>query len=104
LPQRDILILDEPSEGLDPVNNEKVLKLLVSLAAQGKTIFFSSHHVFMPILKGMNIFNFMVGAGYLSNDNFLFNQPINSLGIALGGIVVIILAVGLGRVFKQMDM
>jgi ABC-2 type transport system ATP-binding protein len=42
----DILILDEPSEGLDPVNNEKVLKLLVSLAAQGKTIFFSSHHVF----------------------------------------------------------
>ncbi len=42
----DILILDEPSEGLDPVNNEKVLKLLVSLAAEGKTIFFSSHHVF----------------------------------------------------------
>jgi ABC-2 type transport system ATP-binding protein len=42
----EILILDEPSEGLDPVNNEKVLKLLVSLAAQGKTIFFSSHHVF----------------------------------------------------------
>ncbi|HEU0065315.1 MAG TPA: ABC transporter ATP-binding protein [Flavisolibacter sp.] len=42
----DILILDEPSEGLDPVNNEKVLRLLVSLAAQGKTIFFSSHHVF----------------------------------------------------------
>ncbi len=42
----DILILDEPSEGLDPVNNEKVLKLLVNLAAEGKTIFFSSHHVF----------------------------------------------------------
>ncbi len=36
----DILILDEPSEGLDPVNNEKVLTLLVSLAAQGITIFF----------------------------------------------------------------
>jgi ABC-2 type transport system ATP-binding protein len=42
----EILILDEPSEGLDPVNNEKVLKLLVNLAADGKTIFFSSHHVF----------------------------------------------------------
>jgi ABC-2 type transport system ATP-binding protein len=42
----DILILDEPSEGLDPVNNEKVLQLLVGLASEGKTIFFSSHHVF----------------------------------------------------------
>jgi ABC-2 type transport system ATP-binding protein len=42
----DLLILDEPSEGLDPVNNEKVLKLLVRLAGEGKTIFFSSHHVF----------------------------------------------------------
>jgi ABC-2 type transport system ATP-binding protein len=42
----DILILDEPSEGLDPVNNEKVLKLLVRLAGEGRTIFFSSHHVF----------------------------------------------------------
>ena len=42
----EIIILDEPSEGLDPVNNEKVLKLLVGLAADGKTIFFSSHHVF----------------------------------------------------------
>ncbi|MDB5019545.1 MAG: transporter ATP-binding protein [Pedobacter sp.] len=42
----EILILDEPSEGLDPVNNEKVLKLLVGLASDGKTIFFSSHNVF----------------------------------------------------------
>jgi ABC-2 type transport system ATP-binding protein len=42
----DILILDEPSEGLDPLNNEKVLKLLVNLASEGKTVFFSSHHVF----------------------------------------------------------
>lgn len=42
----EILILDEPSEGLDPVNNERMLKLLVGLAAEGKTIFFSSHHVF----------------------------------------------------------
>ncbi|MDQ3290073.1 MAG: ABC transporter ATP-binding protein, partial [Bacteroidota bacterium] len=42
----EILILDEPSEGLDPVNNEKVLRLLVKLAAEGKTILFSSHLVY----------------------------------------------------------
>ncbi|HUR10153.1 MAG TPA: ABC transporter ATP-binding protein [Flavitalea sp.] len=42
----ELLVLDEPSEGLDPVNNEKMLRLLVGLAAEGKTIFFSSHQVF----------------------------------------------------------
>lgn len=42
----EILILDEPFEGLDPVNNEKVLELLVSMSASGVTVFFSSHQVF----------------------------------------------------------
>jgi hypothetical protein len=58
----------------------------------------------IPVLKEINIFNFMTGAGYLSNDNFLFNQPINSLGIAIGGIVVMCIAMILARAFRQMDM
>ncbi len=57
----------------------------------------------MPALKNLNIFNFMVGAGYLSNETFLFNQPINFPGIAFGGIVIIFLALGLDKIFKQMD-
>lgn len=40
-----LLILDEPTEGLDPVAIEDVLQIVVSLAAQGTTIFFSSHQI-----------------------------------------------------------
>jgi ABC-2 type transport system ATP-binding protein len=39
------LILDEPTEGLDPVAIEDVLQIVVSLAAQGTTVFFSSHQI-----------------------------------------------------------
>jgi len=38
-----LLILDEPSSGLDPLMQDRLLEHLRSLAAQGRTIFFSSH-------------------------------------------------------------
>ena len=41
----DLLILDEPTEGLDPVAIEDVLRVIVSLAAEGTTVFFSSHQI-----------------------------------------------------------
>jgi ABC-2 type transport system ATP-binding protein len=42
----DLLILDEPTDGLDPAAVDEVLKELVSLAASsGITIFFSSHQL-----------------------------------------------------------
>jgi ABC-2 type transport system ATP-binding protein len=42
----DLLILDEPTDGLDPAAIEEVLRELVSLAASnGTTIFFSSHQL-----------------------------------------------------------
>jgi ABC-2 type transport system ATP-binding protein len=41
----ELLILDEPSEGLDPVMAEQMLLNLVRQAADGTTIFFSSHQV-----------------------------------------------------------
>jgi ABC-2 type transport system ATP-binding protein len=40
-----LLILDEPSEGLDPVSIEELLQALVAAAADGTTIFFSSHQI-----------------------------------------------------------
>jgi ABC-2 type transport system ATP-binding protein len=46
LPRRaDLLILDEPTEGLDPAITEDVLQMLVGMAAGGVTIFFSSHRL-----------------------------------------------------------
>jgi ABC-2 type transport system ATP-binding protein len=42
----ELLVLDEPTEGLDPVATEDVLRELVALAAaEGTAIFFSSHQL-----------------------------------------------------------
>jgi ABC-2 type transport system ATP-binding protein len=43
--QADLVILDEPSEGLDPVGIEELLLSLVGLSAEGTAIFFSSHQI-----------------------------------------------------------
>lgn len=46
LPRRaDLLVLDEPTEGLDPAVTEDVLQMLVGMVAGGTTIFFSSHQL-----------------------------------------------------------
>ena len=41
----ELLILDEPSEGLDPVSIEELLQALVAAGADGTSIFFSSHQI-----------------------------------------------------------
>lgn len=40
-----LLILDEPSEGLDPVSVEELLQALVAAAGRGTAVFFSSHQI-----------------------------------------------------------
>jgi ABC-2 type transport system ATP-binding protein len=93
----ELLILDEPTEGLDPVNIEKVLELLVGFAAEGTTIFFSSHqiaeveqiadHVFI-IEKG----RLLVGAPLdqmkeeYRRINLVFDSPVQAPALALDGI------------------
>lgn len=41
----ELLILDEPSDGLDPVGIENLLQTLVAQSADGVTVFFSSHQI-----------------------------------------------------------
>jgi len=41
----DILVLDEPSSGLDPVHQRHVLDLMIDAAAGGATLLFSSHQI-----------------------------------------------------------
>jgi ABC-2 type transport system ATP-binding protein len=40
-----LLILDEPSEGLDPVMIERLLELIVAQSGLGTAVFFSSHQI-----------------------------------------------------------
>jgi ABC-2 type transport system ATP-binding protein len=40
-----LLILDEPTEGLDPVAIEELLQTMSGLPADGTTVFFSSHQI-----------------------------------------------------------
>lgn len=41
----ELLILDEPTEGLDPVSIEELLQTLSGLPSDGITVFFSSHQI-----------------------------------------------------------
>lgn len=43
--ETELLILDEPSEGLDPVAGEHLLEAVVQAAADGATVFFSTHQI-----------------------------------------------------------
>ena len=61
----ELLILDEPLEGIDPVSSNRIKKLLKSLTEKGKTVFVSSHELntledvcdeMIIIHKGKNIF------------------------------------------------
>jgi ABC-2 type transport system ATP-binding protein len=39
----EVVILDEPMSGLDPIGRKMVGDLILELKGQGKTVFFSSH-------------------------------------------------------------
>ncbi|WP_249029574.1 ABC transporter ATP-binding protein [Tannockella kyphosi] len=45
LKDKDVLILDEPTNGLDPFMQEKFFQLLLKEKEKGKTIFLSSHNL-----------------------------------------------------------
>jgi ABC-2 type transport system ATP-binding protein len=39
----ELVVLDEPMSGLDPIGRREVRELILELRAQGKTVFFSTH-------------------------------------------------------------
>jgi ABC-2 type transport system ATP-binding protein len=39
----EVVVLDEPMSGLDPIGRKEVRELILSLRDQGKTVFFSTH-------------------------------------------------------------
>ena len=57
----EIIILDEPFSGLDPVNAEIIKEVILDLRAKGSTIVFSTHD--MSIAEKMCDFIFMIYKG-----------------------------------------
>ena len=39
----ELVILDKPMSGLDPIGRKQIRDIILSLREQGKTVFFSSH-------------------------------------------------------------
>jgi ABC-2 type transport system ATP-binding protein len=59
--QPELLILDEPFSGLDPVNMEVLRSAVLDLRSQGATVILSTHD--MPIAERMCDFIFMIFKG-----------------------------------------
>lgn len=57
----EILILDEPFTGLDPVNTEAIRQAVLDLASEGTTVIFSTHD--MAVAERMCDFIFMIFRG-----------------------------------------
>lgn len=66
LHEPDLLILDEPFSGLDPLNVETLLEVISELKAKGKTIIFSTH--------------LMETAEKLCDDIILINKSMKVIG------------------------
>jgi ABC-2 type transport system ATP-binding protein len=68
----DVVILDEPMSGLDPIGRKMVGDLILELKGQGKTVFFSSH-----ILN--DIERFSDRAGVIINGRLKLVDSLNNL-------------------------
>jgi ABC-2 type transport system ATP-binding protein len=71
LPDPDLLVLDEPTNGLDPAGIMEVRALLRELSSEGKTIFVSSH--LLSEVEFISDWLVMIKAG----GELLFEGPIH---------------------------
>lgn len=78
----DIIILDEPTTGLDPLMREEFLKIIEEEHAKGKTIFMSSH-MFEELEKTCNRVA-LIRNGHIvdvANMNDIINRPLREYKI-----------------------
>src|SRR5258707_14384762 len=80
LPDPDLLVLDEPANGLDPLGIIEMRDLLRSLREQGKTIFISSH--LLGELEQVADWLVMLNKG-----KAVFNGPARDLGDGRGELI-----------------
>ena len=80
LQPRQLLILDEPTNGLDPQGTREVRTLVRELAADGTTVLLSSHLL-------AEIEQVCSHVGIMSRGRLLRQGPIAELGVGLGATV-----------------
>jgi len=68
LPEPQLMILDEPFEGLDPVNRVLITDLMKEFAAKGATIVLSSHRMDQVEEMCRSVFLINQGKGVLSGE------------------------------------
>jgi ABC-2 type transport system ATP-binding protein len=82
----EIVFLDEPMSGLDPIGRREVRNLILRLKAEGKTVFFSSHILndIETLCDRVAILNRgrLVGAGLLKD---LISKQVSHVEIIISG-------------------
>ena len=90
----EVVVLDEPMSGLDPIGRKLVGDLIRELKSQGKTVFFSSH-ILTDVERFCDRAGIMVGgrlrrvgrlADFLSGQDTLENVFMKEVQAAGGGI------------------
>jgi len=80
---RDLLVLDEPTNGLDPQGTREIRSLIRSVADDGATVFLSSHLL-------AEVEQVCTHAAVLSHGKLVANGTVDSLRAAAAGRLVVI--------------
>jgi ABC-2 type transport system ATP-binding protein len=73
-----VLFLDEPFEGIDPVSSRVIRNILLDLTASGTTIFFSSH--IMEVVERL-----CTRVGIIQNGTLVAEGTLSDLRARAGG-------------------
>lgn len=72
LMERDIIIMDEPTSGVDPISRIEIRKLIENLKSNGKTIIITSHDL-------SEIEKCAADISMIKNGKLLFNKDIHEI-------------------------
>jgi ABC-2 type transport system ATP-binding protein len=94
----EVVFLDEPMSGLDPIGRREVRDLILKLKAEGKTVFFSSHILndIETLCDKVAVLNRgrLVGAGLLRD---LISKEVSHVEIIVDGTTIDLLRRALSR-------
>ncbi|OUS72246.1 hypothetical protein B5G52_08140 [Pseudoalteromonas sp. A601] len=74
--QPDIIFLDEPTVGIDPLSRDAIISLLQDLKKQGKTLVYTSHLLY-------EVTQLCDDVVFIKNGKIVANQAINSAQLTL---------------------